>query len=384
MRPIRTGLALYAAALALCLLAYLAATVPGPWFPRASPVSWGPGDFSLARGTGAVSGGTLVITGVDSTETALVSINTDIRSTDYRSVAWDAADVPAGADVRMFWRSDYAPSRLNSVPATVVAGRVMPVDVSAQPNWLGRISGIALAIRAPLTQPMTVSRVTAKPMGALDLLRDRAREWLAYESWTGTSINVVAGGAGIQDLPLPPLLAAAALLAMLASLLLLFRSPRRWSFPLAVGAIFAAAWLVADLRWQWNLARQVADTRARYAGKDWREKHLAAEDGPLFAFIEGVRARLPAEPARVFMVAEAHYFRDRGAYHLYPHNVFFNPYADTVPPTSALRPGDYVVVYHRRGIQYDAAQQRLRFPDGTTVGAEALLADRGAALLRIR
>ena len=384
VRPIRAGLALFAAAIALCLGAYLAATVPGPWFPRASPVSWGPGDFGLARGTGAVRGGALVITGVDSSETALVSIKTDIRSTDYRSVAWDTANIPSNADVQMLWRSDYAPSKLNSTPATVVSGRVQPVDVSAQPGWLGRINGIALVIRTPLAQPVSVSRVTAKPMGALDLLRDRAREWLAYEPWTGTSINVVAGGAGVQDLPLPPLLAVAAVLAMLASLLLLRRSPRRWAFPLAVGAIFVAAWLVADLRWQWNLARQVADTRSRYAGKDWRARHLAAEDGPLFAFIEGVRAKLPAEPARVFMVAEAHYFRDRGAYHLYPHNVFFNPYADTVPPTSALRPGDYVVVYHRRGIQYDAAQQRVRFPDGSTVGAEVLLAERGAALMRIR
>jgi hypothetical protein len=229
-----------------------------------------------------------------------------------------------------------------------------------------------------------VLRATAKPMGALDLLRDRAGEWLAFEPWTGTSINVVAGGAGIQDLPLPPFLATAALLAILASLLLLRRSPRKWAFPLAIGAVFAAAWTVSDLRWQWNLARQVIETRAQYGGKDWRGKHLAAEDGQLFAFIESVRAKLPATPARVFIVAEAHYFRDRGAFHLYPHNVYFDPYQDTLPPATALRPGDFLVVYHRRGVQYDAAQQRLRFADGSSVGAEMILADRGAALLQIR
>ena len=44
------------------------------------------------------------------------------------------------------------------------------------------------------------------------------------------------------------------------------------------------------------------DRRRTYAGKDWREKHLAAEDGALFEFIEKVRAKLPAAPARVFMV----------------------------------------------------------------------------------
>ncbi len=384
VRPIPAALALFAAAIALCLFAYLAAAVPGTWFPQAAPVSWGIKNFSVARGSGTVRGGVLYIDAVDPTGTALVSITTDIRSIDYRAVAWDAAGVPAGADVQLLWRSDFAPSKLSSVPLTVVAGRIQPVDVSAHPEWLGRITGIALAIRAPLHDPVTVRGVTAKPMGALELLRDRAREWFAFEPWTGTSINVVAGGAGIQDVPLPPLLAVAALLAVLASWLLLRRSPRRWAYPLAVGAVFTAAWLIADIRWQWNLARQVADTRSRYAGKDWHEKHLAAEDAPLFAFIDEVRAKLPDAPTRVFMLADAHYFRDRGAFHLYPHNVFFDPYADTLPPVTALRPGDYVVIYQRRGIQYDAGAQRLRFPDGTTLGAEAILTRPGAALMRIQ
>jgi hypothetical protein len=331
-----------------------------------------------------VNGDALVITGVDPRGTALVSINTDFRSSDYRSVAWEASGVPAEADVRMLWRTDYAPSTLNSVRVSVVAGRLQPVDVFAQPTWLGRIDGIALVIRTPLAQPMSVRRVSANPLGAMDLLRDRAGEWLAFEPWMGTSINVVAGGAGVQDVPLPPFLAVAALLAMLGSLLLMRRSPRYWSFPLAVGAIFVAAWLVSDIRWQWNLARQVAATRAQYAGKDWRDKHLAAEDGPLFAFIENVRAKLPAEPGRVFMVAEAHYFRDRGAYHLYPHNVYFDPYQDMPPPMAALRAGDYLVVYQPRGLKYDATEQRLHFPDGTTVGVDVILAERDASLLRIR
>ena len=148
--------------------------------------------------------------------------------------------------------------------------------------------------------------------------------------------------------------------------------------------IFVAAWLLCDLRWEWNLARQAMATRDQYGGKDWRGKHLAAEDGPLFAFIENVRAKLPVAPVRIFVVAEANYFRDRGAFHLYPHNVYFDPYRDTVPASAAMRPGDYLVVYQRRGIQYDAAAQRLRFPDGTTVAAELVLLEPRAALFLIR
>jgi hypothetical protein len=104
----------------------------------------------------------------------------------------------------------------------------------------------------------------------------------------------------------------------------------------------------------------------------------------LFAFIEKVRAKLPAPPARVFMVAAAHYFRDRGAYHLYPYNVYFDPSSDTLPPPSAVRSGDYIVVYQRKGMQYDAAQQRLRWDDQGLIGVELLLADTSAALFRVR
>ena len=37
-----------------------------------------------------------------------------------------------------------------------------------------------------------------------------------------------------------------------------------------------------------------------------------------------------------------------------------------MPPPAALRPGDWVLVYQRRGVQYDAAQQPLRWGTGDT------------------
>jgi len=84
------------------------------------------------------------------------------------------------------------------------------------------------------------------------------------------------------------------------------------------------------------------------------------------------------------MVADAHYFRDRGAYHLYPYNVYFDPWRNSTPPPSAVRPGDYIVVYQRKGVQYDAAQQSLRWDGLGPVGAELVLVEAGSALFRIR
>jgi hypothetical protein len=64
--------------------------------------------------------------------------------------------------------------------------------------------------------------------------------------------------------------------------------------------------------------------------------------------------------------------------------VYFDPWSDTVPPPSAVRPGDYIVVYQRKGMQYDAAQHRLRWDDQAPVGVDLLLIDPGAALFRVR
>ena len=64
--------------------------------------------------------------------------------------------------------------------------------------------------------------------------------------------------------------------------------------------------------------------------------------------------------------------------------MLFDPYRDVLPPTDRLRAGDYLVVYQRRGVQFNSAEQRLRFPDGTAVAAELALLENGAALFVIR
>jgi hypothetical protein len=377
---------LLAVAIALCVLAYLAATVPGRWFPAASAKAWTAANLTLNRGTGRIVGDELLVLAPDATGTVLVTVTSELRSTDYPAVAWIGADFPERAKVGLLWRSDYAPGKVNSAPVDVESGRLRPVLLQDNPAWVGRISGLALIVQGELPQPVRIRGVVAKPMGAPEVLRDRAGEWLAFEGWTGSSINTIAGGADVQDLPLPLLLACAVALAGAAVWALRRWGPRPPLLPLATGllALFLVAWTILDLRWTWNLVRQVEATAADYAGKSSQERHRAAEDGPLFAFVEKARAIMPASPARVFVVAETPYFRRRAAYHLYPHNVFADPRRDSIPAADWLRPGDWILVYQRRGIQFDAAQGRLRWDDTETVPAEAKLIEPGAALFVVR
>jgi len=384
----RAALAIFATAVLACLAAYVALSVPGAWFPGAVTKSYGLHDLALARGTGALvrdalKGEALAISAVDASGLALVTANTDFRSAEYPIVAWTGTNFPERADVRFLWRTDYAPGKLNSTPVTIAAGRLTPAVMAKNPDWVGRITGMALAVRGPLGEPVRVSGVAAKPGGAAGQLADLIREWLTFEPWSGTSINTITGGADVQEVPLPTLLVVALLIAVAAWFALAWRRRRTTALPAVLAMLFVVAWLLLDMQWVWNLTRQVDETRAQFGDKDWRERHLAADDGPLFQFIEKARAKMPATPVRVFVVADANYFRSRGAYHLYPHNVLFDPRENTVPPVSALRPGDFVVVYQRRGIQYNAEEKKLRFEGGTPVTAEAVLVEPGAALFRI-
>ena len=195
------------------LLVYLVFAVPASWFPSSPVKQWGVRDLTLPRGIGSAINSELVITGTDATGQVYVAIVTDLRARDYATISWNARNLPADAEVHFLWRSDYAPKKVFSVPVAVEAGRLLPVVLANDAGWLGHVTGIGLSIRGTMVQPYGIAGATAKPSGALGILSDRAREWLAFEPWRGTSINSIAGGDDLQPLSLPLLLAVAIALA---------------------------------------------------------------------------------------------------------------------------------------------------------------------------
>jgi hypothetical protein len=385
-RSVLRPLLALAASIVFLLLAYLVFAVPASWFPSTSDKQWGVRDFTLPRGTGGVVNNELIVTGTDASGQVYVAVTTDLRARDYAVIAWNAHDLPANVDVHFLWRTDYAPKKIFSVPVAVNAGRLLPVALANDAGWLGHVTGIGLAVSGKLPQPFAVTGVVAKPSGALGILRDRAGEWLGFEGWNGTSINTIVGGDDVQPLPLPLLLAVSIVLALATMLLWRRFRPMQPGVDVAAGiaVMFIASWLMLDARWTWNLARQVQTTMAQYGGKDWRGKHLAAEDGALFGFVEKVRAELPPTPARIFVAADADYLRQRAAFHLYPHNVYAEPKSNELPSSDRLRPGDWMLVYQRRGVQFDPSAGRLRWDGGAPVSAQLKLRGEGAALFLIQ
>ena len=376
------ALAAFAIGLALALGVYVAVN-HGSLAASAAPQSWDASKMSVPRGTGRLEGGTLVAQ-APANDLLIVSLPTDFRARDLSAVSWDVVDVPPGADVRLLFSSDYRPRRVESRPLAVEDGRVLPATLAGDPDWLGRITGLAIAVRAP-GATVRVRGVAVKSQSAMQLVRDRAGEWFRFEPWSGTSINSVTGGAPAQSLPLPVPVAIAALLAF--GMLVAARRFAPARFPRTAGAmamlVFFVAWAVLDARWTVNLARQVAETVQRYGGKDPADRARAAEDGDLAAFLDRAKARMPAEPQRVVVLAQAHYYRGRAGWHLLPHRALWEPVRDVPPEAGLLRPGDFVVVWQRPGIQFDAASGRLRFENGVDLPAKLVLAERGAALFAI-
>jgi len=214
-----------AAAIVAVLLVYLAFAVPANWFPTSPVKQWGARDMTLPRGIGGTVNNEFIVTGTDAQGQVYIAVTTDLRARDYATITWNAHNVPLDADVHFLWRTDYAPKKIFSTPVTVEAGQLLPVILANDAGWLGHITGIGLAIRGTLPQPFAISGVAAKPSGAIGILQDRAREWLGFERWKGTSINTIVGGDDVQPLPLPLLLAMA--IALAYGVLWLFRRFRR-------------------------------------------------------------------------------------------------------------------------------------------------------------
>ena len=350
----------------------------------AAPKSYEAAKMSVPRGVGRLQPDGLAAQGVGN-DVLIVAVATDFRARDLETIDWDVSGLPADADVRLLFNSDYTPRRVHNRPLAIEDGRLRPIAMTGDRDWLGRITGLAIAVRAG-GEPIRVRSVTAKPLSLTQLLADRAREWFRFEPWTGTSINSVTGGASSQNLPLAIPVAIAALLALGIVVLLRRLLPSRYPRGIASIAVlvFVVAWLVLDVRWTANLARQAFATIERYGGRDAAARLLAAEDGELVAFIDKAKALMPGDPQRILVMSDAHYFRGRAGWHLFPHRVAWEPVRDVPPSPGMLKSGDYVLVWRRPGAQFDAGKGRVRFDNGVELPATMLLVERGSALFAIR
>jgi hypothetical protein len=294
-------------------------------------------------------------------------------------VTIDGQPIPRDAELALLWVRKTDPGVIHEQRLNEEDGYPQPTLLDRSPEWRGEIAWVALGVKRAPQVLVVIRRVRLESVTPRAVAADLWRGWMHFNPWDGRSINVAFGGREEQRLFLVPLAFGAAALAVA---FLVLRARRR-RVPLSrawVVVPFVLSWLLLDARWQAHLVHQARDTHALFGGKTLDERHMLMDDAALYRFIQDNRAKLPAEPARIFVTSDLDYFRLRGGYHLYPHNVLAFDWADP----GILRPGDYLLLFQKADVRFDAARGELEWPGDRRVRVEALAAGTGQGLFRVR
>lgn len=377
-----TALLLLLATSLLLMVIYLQFFWPGSWIGSAEPLSWKGSVLNLTKGQGYTGRGVLTIealTEQGEQSAAVASLSPKaFRAKDYSSVNWVTADVPPGAQLIFLWHTAENSRRIFARPLISTKNGMASLELAGDIDWHGQIMGVALLVKGQLDAPITIHSVSLKPASAGVALTRLTDRWFVPEAWQGTSINFLDADAIGQEVPVVLAIAALVLLSLAAYLILAKTRILRAHVAIAWCIVFLG-WMMLDIRWQWNLFRQLDSTSRQYAGKSLEEKHRAADDG-LFDFMQQVNEKLPSSGGRVLYFSDDAYSRGKGAYYLYPHNVMASNDASAI---AQLKTGDFVVIFEKQGMKYDASRRSLVWNGIQPLAADLLMSASGNLLLRV-
>ncbi len=377
------ALGCWLAALALAFAAFVATFHAGPWSPAAEPYEL-PGSKLTLRGPGRVDGSRIVMQGPGPGGSALAAINleTPLDARNYRYVTVRASGPWPSGGVSFAWRVRGEENKVRRIDLTPSGGRILPAVLGSIDGWTGSVIGVGVIARGEMEGPFAVESIELSPSSGWTTIGAIVSDWLEFEPWDGGSIHFMSGGNPALKQPLPLFLGISFVGAVALYLFVIVLGHTTFD-PRVVLAIALLGWAVVDTRWQLNLWRQLDMTRFQYAGKSWDDKRLAAEDGALFAFMREAREKIGPAPAHVYVFADDEYSRMRGAYHLYPANVAALKGVQALLPAASFRPGDVLVLYRKRGVQYDAARKDLRWDQTQSLRADLVHFSGGSAVFRV-
>lgn len=316
--------------------------------------------FTLVLGKGRITPNGFEIQQLSPQGIALLSVKTAFPAQDFSTLEWRIKGISPKTHLFFRWDTSVVSDHQGSLSISGSENGQFRLDT--RPQWRQTVRQLILAIEGELLNPVLIERIALKPSPPqpLDLLGQLWSEWTTFEGWRGYSINFIIGSS--RPGLFPPVLAAATwvgLSVLLYSGFILVK-PQFWD-PKTFILIFLAGWLALDLRWQVDLWRQLDITREQYAGKNWQEKRLSAQDAGLFRFARNIKQHIPEPYARIFVISENptasnRYTQLRLYYHLLPHNTFINSRdleAARLSRPYKTRPGDYILILNPNpGIGY--------------------------------
>ncbi len=383
---------------AVLTIGYLAWNM-APWQDVSPIVSVQPQEAHLVLGSGAT-----FPAGSDADSDALVRIDAMTESGESLAVfplqqqadqlavlQIEIENAPQDAVVMLAWRSAQGGDAAQFTRLHTADGSTQTYLLSPLEGWAGVIQEVTVYIHPqpnsrwplPLDEPITIKRLAFKSDSVSARVAALFTAWRAPDPWRMLSISSL----GIyEDLAEPIRLTP--VVAMLSALGIfifgLFLAGRRFIVWLRIAVFWVVlASVVGTIKWQYNLARQVALTQSTYAGKSWDERRLQEFDRDIQLAVAEVKRLLKAESApKIYIHGPARFFRLRAAYHLRPLNVYSALPGRTMTGGQHLRRGEYIFVYDQDDFVAQAASGPIRL-GSASVRTTVIMRQPEAALLRI-
>ena len=295
------------------------------------------------------------------------------------------AHTPPAANVTMFWTLRGPDSRTMHRWTIASAGTHSRwITLSGIEDWTGQAAQLGFIFQGPAGTVVELEEISLLPFSVGALAKSTYQEWASFSPWTISSINIYRGTLAKNALLHPvPVMASILGLCILGyyTLCRLRKVPRPISWPMVWG-LTLACWVLLDIAWQLRLVRQLEITHSTFSGKSSDEKIAASADGELFKLIKGVKKRIDTPDARIFVASSVDYLGMRGAYYLYPHNVFWNRYGTELPQRSFIHPGDYIVLIQPSAIRYDSVAGTLYLPEGEAIAVQPVASRKSGQAFR--
>lgn len=292
-------------------------------------------------------------------------------------------DFSQGQSVTVFWKNAATQERLHRFRVPGKPGQVEWLPIFRSESWGGAITELGLIIQGEPQDAVTLETVELLPENAVNRFEMMLAHWSTSASWSHLSINHYWGTryermAAPQPVPVIALWLALSLVVYV----FLLRRTAGFSWKVVAG-IFLVCWLILDLRWQGKLLLQLRETQALYAGKSNAEKRGVGIDAVLFELVSEASDQMSSADTRVFVGSSDDYKGMRGAYYLYPHNVYWKRHGPELPSRKAIHPDDYILVLPPTELSFNSRENILETPGGDHIVVKLLLSRPAGALFRV-
>jgi hypothetical protein len=369
--------------LILCLYVFYLPKSPAGQLPA---LSWNTENIPVETDLTRQTGQNLQIK-VGSKGTTVVALPlVPIESDNYVLLQCQLNSVPTGNAIILLWKSSLSGDEALHQRIAVDPTGFISIATTELKDWSGTITALGIAIQGQPGDTVSLSSVHLLPSSLARQLSTMVSDWTSFTPWQHHSVNTHTGTRSSASRLYPvPVMAGLLALSLLSYWVLLyfFRTTIQFDWRIAAG-IFLACWIGLDLIWQGKLLRQLQQTYDTFSGRSFQEKLSVGIDKELVELTREVKQHLAQSDSRIFVSSTDDYLGMRGAYYLYPSNVFWKRHGPELPRKKYLLGGDYILILNPTKMHFDAAENTLRSQWKQDLSAELIISSPLGSLLRVK